>query len=98
MKQNLNFGVIVFMLFSMLNLNAKTIAKIPEASGIVYVKKTNSLFVANDEGTIYELTKKGKILRKKFLGKYDLEGITYDKKNDKLLLAVEGDESILIFK
>ena len=96
MKQNLNFGVILFILLGILNLNAKTIAKIPEASGITFVEKTNSLFVANDEGTIYEITKKGKILRKKFLGKYDLEGITYDKKNDKLLLAVEGDESILV--
>lgn len=96
MNKNLKISVVVFILLSVLNLNAKTIAKIPEASGIAYVKKSNSLFVANDEGTIYELTKKGKILRKKFLGKYDLEGITYDKKNDKLLLAVEGDESILV--
>jgi len=96
MKKNLNFGVILFILLSVLNLNAKTIAKIPEASGITYVSKSNSLFVVNDEGTIYELSKKGKILRKKYLGKYDLEGVTYDKQNDKLLLAVEGDESIIV--
>ena len=96
MKRNLKASIIVIMLMSVLNIHAKTIAKIPEASGITYVKKSNSLFVANDEGTIYEITKKGKILRKRYLGKYDLEGITYDKKNDKLLVAVEGDESILI--
>jgi len=96
MNKNLKISVVVFILLSVLNLNAKTIAKIPEASGIAYVQKSNSLFVANDEGTIYEITKKGKIVRKRFLGKYDLEGITYDKTNDKLLLAVEGDESILV--
>ncbi len=96
MKINLKASIIVMMLLSMLNLNAKTIAKIPEASGIAYVSKSNSLFVANDEGSIYELTKKGKILRKRYLGKYDLEGIAYDKRNDKLLVAVEGDESILV--
>ena len=61
-------------------LNAKVIAKIPEASGISISPKTNTLFVANDEGSIYEIDKKGKILRKKFLGKYDLEGVTCGKK------------------
>ena len=96
MKTYFTTNILIFLFLSTLTLNAKTIAKIPEASGIKYVKKSNSLFVVNDEGTIYELSKKGKILRKRFLGKYDLEGITYDKKNDKLLLAVEGDESILI--
>jgi len=77
-------------------LNAKTIAKIPEASGICFVPTTNSLFVVNDEGTLYNIKKNGEIITKKHLGKYDLEGITYDIKNDRLLLAVEGDESILI--
>ena len=77
-------------------LNAKEIAKIPEASGICFIEQSNSLVVVNDEGWLYEITKKGKILRKVYLGKYDLEGITYDKKNQKLLLAVEAKESILI--
>ena len=62
-----------------LSLNAKVLSKIPEASGICLSPKTNTLFIANDEGYIYELSKKGKILRKKFLGKYDLEGVTSDK-------------------
>jgi len=84
------------MLASFLTLNAKTIAKIPEASGIAYVTKSNSLFVVNDEGTLYELSKKGKIKRKVYLGDFDLEGIAYDKSNDKLLLAVEGKEAILV--
>jgi uncharacterized protein YjiK len=88
-------GIIVSMTLS-INIYAKEIAKIPEASGITYVPKSNSLFVVNDEGSIYKIKKNGKILRKMYLGKYDLEGITYDKKNDKLLIAVEGSESILI--
>jgi len=77
-------------------LLANKVANIPEASGIVYIEKTDTLIVVNDEGWIYKLSTKGKIKSKFFLGKYDLEGITYDKKNDKLLLAVEGKESILI--
>ncbi len=90
------FTTIVLLMVFHLNMNAKTIAKIPEASGICYIPKSQMLIVVNDEGWIYKLSKKGKIKRKLFLGKYDLEGIAYDKKNDKLLLAVEGAESILI--
>ena len=70
-------------------LNAKVIAKIPEASGICFIKKSNTLIVSNDEGWLYELKTNGKILRKKYLGKYDLEGVAYDKSNGKLLLCVE---------
>jgi len=95
-SQIFRFNILVFLLCTVVNLQSKTIAKIPEASGIAYVQKSNSLFVANDEGSIYELSKKGKILRKKHLGDYDLEGVTYDKRNDTLLLAVEGKESILV--
>lgn len=86
---------IIFIMLSM-NVYAKEIAKIPEASGICYVSKSNSLFVVNDEGTLYEISKNGKIKRKSYLGKYDLEGIAYDKRNDKLLISVEGSESILV--
>lgn len=84
------------LLLTTTSLNAKEIAKVPEASGICFVKKSNSLFVVNDEGTLYEISTKGEIENKLYLGKYDLEGITYDTKQDKLFLAVEGDESILI--
>jgi len=86
---------IVFMLLS-INSYAKVIANIPEASGICYVPKLDRLFVVNDEGTLYQISKDGKIYKKKYLGKYDLEGISYDKKNDKLLISVEGSESILV--
>lgn len=95
MKKNILKGFLIVMaLFT--SLVAKELAKIPEASGICFIEKTKRLIVVNDEGWIYELNLKGKIKEKKYLGKYDLEGITYDKKNDKLLVAVEGDESILV--
>ena len=96
MKYILKIGLLSFFIITNTTIFANNIAKIPEASGITYVKKSNTLFVVNDEGFIYEITKKGKILRKKYLGKYDLEGITYDKKNDILLLAVESKESFLV--
>ena len=77
-------------------LNAKVIAKIPEASGICFIKKSNTLIVSNDEGWLYKLKTNGKILRKKYLGKYDLEGVAYNKSSNKLLLCVEKKESILV--
>ena len=80
----------------MTQLYAKTIAQIPEASGICYISSTNTLLVANDEGWLYEITPKGKILRKKYLGKYDLEGVTHSKSTDKLYLANEAKNSILM--
>ncbi len=86
------------ILFSIQNLFAKekVIAKVPEASGIVYSEKSNTLFVVNDEGKIYELSTKGQILKKLNLGKYDLEGITIDEDKGLLILAIEGDEKILV--
>ena len=90
-------GIVMLILgFSISNINAKVIANIPEASGICYVSKLNKLIVVNDEGWIYTLKKNGNDIKKFYLGKYDLEGITYDKANDKLLVAVEGAESILV--
>ncbi|MDQ7061734.1 MAG: SdiA-regulated domain-containing protein [Sulfurimonas sp.] len=86
---------VVFILFLGLNImNAKIIAHIPEASGICYLKDSKTLVVVNDEGTIYELTRKGKILRKHFLGDYDLEGVTTYKGN--LLLAVEDLHAVFV--
>jgi uncharacterized protein YjiK len=91
-----NYLTIIIMLIGMTNLSAEIIAHIPEASGICYISKSDMLIVVNDEGWIYKLTRKGEIKRKIYLGKYDLEGITYDKDKDKLLVAVEGKESILV--
>ena len=89
-------GILIIMSIQNLSAKEKIIAKIPEASGISYSAKSNSLFVVNDEGTIYELSKKGKILREKKIGKYDFEGIVVDDTNNVLLLAVEGKENILV--
>lgn len=95
MKKNL---IIVLIVLFTNNIFAKekVIAKIPEASGISYSYKSNTLFVVNDEGSIYEINLEGQILREKKIGKLDLEGIAVDDDNDLLLLAVEGDDEILI--
>lgn len=92
----LRFIFSLFLTSLYLTLNASSIAKIPEASGICYIQKSNKLIVVNDEGWIYRLTTKGDIITKKYLGDYDLEGVTYDKKSNLLLLAVEGKNSILM--
>ncbi len=72
------------------------ISKIPEASGICYAQKSDSLFVANDEGTLYEIDRDGKILQKKRLGNYDLEGVACGKNGKELFLALEKRDSILV--
>lgn len=94
--KKLLIGLILITSIQNIFAKEKVIAKIPEASGISYSAKSNSLFVVNDEGTIYELSKKGKILRSKKIGKYDLEGIVVDDENELLLVAVEGADNILI--
>ena len=93
----MKFYIIFFILFfTSCSHSDNTLVHIPEASGICYAKNTNSLFVANDEGKVFEISTEGKILRKKQLGKYDLEGVTCDEKKGKLYFAVEGDDNILI--
>jgi uncharacterized protein YjiK len=82
------------ILFFLLLVNAcgkpagKVIAKIPEASGIAYCIKDDTLIVANDEGTYYKINRKGKILQKIKLGKYDLEGVVCEEKE--ILFALEN--------
>jgi uncharacterized protein YjiK len=67
--------------------NDAVIASIPEASGISYCQDTQTLIVANDEGSFYELTNTGKVLSSHKLGKYDLEGVVCEK--EKFVFAVE---------
>jgi len=74
-------------------LRGKKIAKIPEASGISYCHTSDTLMVANDEGSYYEITTKGKILKKVKLGKYDLEGVVCE---DKQIIFVREDKGLLI--
>jgi uncharacterized protein YjiK len=70
------------------------ISTIPEASGICFSHTSNTLFVANDEGGIYEIDTAGKILRQTKLKGYDLEGVACYL--DKLYFAVEGKDSVLV--
>lgn len=72
----------------------KVIAKIPEASGISYCAHDDTLIVANDEGSYYKLTAKGKTVQKKKLGNYDLEGVVCEE--DQLLFAVENEVLLLV--
>jgi len=69
------------------------ISKIPEASGVSYCENSNTLVVANDEGTYFEISLKGKILQKVKLGKYDLEGVVCE--DEKMIFAIEN-KGILI--
>ncbi len=70
------------------------IANIPEASGISYCSNSNTLIVANDEGSLYELTTNGKILLQKKLGDYDLEGVVCEEKQ--FTFAVEGGSLLIV--
>ena len=90
------YTLFLIMFFTSCSHSDDVLVHIPEASGICYAKNTNSLFVANDEGSVFEISTDGKILRKKRLGKYDLEGVACDSKKGKLYFAVEGDDTILI--
>ena len=82
-----------FILFTSI-LNAESIANIPEASGICFLKDSQELIVVNDEGWIYRLKTNGDILEKRYLGDYDFEGVTTYK--GKLLLAVEDKNAIFV--
>ncbi len=91
----MKFLFIIVILF-MAEIYAKTIANIPEASGICFILQDNILVVVNDEGYIYKLTKKGIILEKKYLGEYDLEGVAFNEETGDLLVVVEDINSIFI--
>jgi len=77
-------------------IHLQKIADIPEASGICYSQKRDSLFVVGDEGRVYELSKEGKLLNRAFYPKHNFEGIACDDKRGKLYLAVEGKDNILL--
>ena len=90
------YTLFLILFFTSCSHSNSALVHIPEASGICYAKNTNSLFVANDEGSVFEISTDGKILRKKRLGKYDLEGVTCDNNKGKLYFSVEGSDNILI--
>ena len=72
----------------------KVIAKIPEASGISYCSKDKIFIVVNDEGTYYEMSKKGKILQKIKLGNYDLEGVVCEE--TQMIFALENKGILIV--
>lgn len=88
------FIAISLVLVSCGNAEGKKIAKIPEASGISYCNSSDTLIVANDEGTYYEISRKGKILQKIKLGKYDLEGVVCEE--DTLFFALENKGMLMV--
>jgi len=90
------YTLILMLFFTSCSHSDNTLVHIPEASGICYSKNTNTLFVANDEGKVFEISTDGKILRKKRLGRYDLEGVACDDKKGKLYFAVEKSDNILV--
>ena len=92
--------IILLLLFTSCSWNTendsyKEIVEIPEASGICYMEKSDSFFVANDEGKIYEINKKWKVLNKKNIWNYDFEGIICDSKNKMLYLLIEDSWNLL---
>jgi len=70
------------------------IVKIPEASGISYCHSSDTLIVANDEGKYYEINRKGKILQKIKLGKYDLEGVVCE--DEELIFVIENKGLLIV--
>ena len=72
----------------------KVIAEIPEASGIGYCRNSDTLIVANDEGSYYEISPEGKILEKNKLGNYDLEGVVCE--DNQMLFAVENKGILIV--
>lgn len=78
---------IVLLLTACTDSEGEVIAKIPEASGISYCSKDDTLVVANDEGSYYKISRKGKILQQTKLGKYDLEGVVCE--DEQMIFALE---------
>ncbi len=88
------FVAISLVLVSCGNAAGKKIAKIPEASGVSYCNSSDTLIVANDEGMYYEISRKGKILNKKKLGKYDLEGVVCE--DEQMIFALENKGLLIV--
>lgn len=85
---------IVLLVTACADPKGKEIAKIPEASGISYCSKDDTLVVANDEGSYYIINRKGKILQKIKLGKYDLEGVVCEE--EQIIFALENKGILIV--
>ncbi len=80
-------SLISITIFLSLSAFAGKIASIPEASGISYCNKSHTLVIANDEGSFYEISPNGTIIKQYKLGKYDLEGVVCEEK--RFVFAIE---------
>ena len=69
--------------------------QIAEPSGITYHPTRKSLFLADDSGSVHEVSLEGRLLRSKGLNERDIEGITVNPSTGLLYTAVEDDEAIL---
>ena len=70
-------------------------AQIAEPSGITYHPTRRSLFLADDSGSVHEVSLEGRLIQSKGLNERDIEGITVDPSTGLLYAAVEDDEVIL---
>lgn len=59
------------------------------------MESTDTFFVANDEGKIYEINSKWKILREKFIWKYDFEWIICNEDQWEIYMLIEWTGNIL---
>lgn len=69
--------------------------QIAEPSGITYHPTRRSLFLADDSGSVHEVSLEGRLIQSKGLSERDIEGITVDPSTGMLYAAVEDDEVIL---
>jgi uncharacterized protein YjiK len=72
-----------------------TQSQIAEPSGITYHPTRRSLFLADDSGSVHEVSLEGKLIQSKGLNERDIEGITVNPDTGLLYAAVEDDEAIL---
>lgn len=94
----------IFILITFLSLfscsqeiekNYKKISEIPEASWICYMEKSDTFFVANDEGKIYEIDKNWKILKEKNIWNYDFEWIVCNNEKEEIYVLIENSWNLL---
>lgn len=72
-----------------------TQSQIAEPSGITYHPTRRSLFIADDSGSVHEVSLEGRLIQSRGLNERDIEGITVNPDTGLLYAAVEDDEAIL---
>lgn len=72
-----------------------TQSQIAEPSGITYHPTRRSLFLADDSGSVHEVSLEGRLIQSRGFNERDIEGITVNPDTGLLYAAVEDDEAIL---